>query len=582
MDYNSKTDLEVARDLELLCQKVNEALEKASKFLQKAQQIDEVLQKAQQIDEVSELIRRIEIVSQDLELNKQLLQKTKTDLDETLSELESFKNLPQRLDQLGILDQSGIKENVLQDIQRILDEVRQAKTFSEQTLAEQQTNQEKIEQNKNFIQQTEADIQLKLQELQRIIIELEYFKNLSQRLDQLGMRENVLQDMQSILGEVRQAKTFSEQTITELQTNHERIEQNKNFIQQTEADIQLKLQELQRIIIELEYFKNLPQRLDQLGIRENVLQDMQRILEEIQQAKAFSEQTIADLQTNQERIEQNKNFIQQTEADTQLKLQELQKIIAELEHFKNLPQRLDQLGIRENVLQDMQRILEEVQQAKAFSEQTLTNLQINQERIEQNKNFIQQTEADTQLKLQELQKITSELEHFKNLPQRLDQLGIRENVLQDMQRILEEIQQAKAFSEQTITELNTKQEKIEQVKNFIQQTEANTQKLLDQVQKIVSELEPIRNIPKKLNELGITDNIIEKTNELLDESRFLRNQLEVCKQEMIAIRQFESYLREFRRQRTSKQLRTFLYQELGFAGLIIYVLHLISPRRRNS
>ncbi|APB34623.1 hypothetical protein GlitD10_2291, partial [Gloeomargarita lithophora Alchichica-D10] len=75
--------------------------------------------------------------------------------------------------------------------------------------------------------------------------------------------------------------------------------------------------------------------------------------------------------------------------------------------------------------------------------------------------------------------------------------------------------------------------------------------------------------------------IIGKTNELLTQSSSLRRQLETCEQEMISIREFENYLRGFQRHRSGKQLRNFLYQELGFAGLIVYVLHLISPRHRN-
>ncbi|APB34624.1 hypothetical protein GlitD10_2291, partial [Gloeomargarita lithophora Alchichica-D10] len=143
MDYQSKTDLETAEDLELLCQTIDEAIEKAS----------DILQKTQQIDEVKKLIQNIETAVWDLKQNEQLLQQTKVECELKLqqlrkaqSDLESLNNLPQRLDQLGI------RENVLQDMQRILEDVRESENLLQQALNELQTNQQKIERDKKFIQ----------------------------------------------------------------------------------------------------------------------------------------------------------------------------------------------------------------------------------------------------------------------------------------------------------------------------------------------------------------------------------------------------------------------------------------------
>jgi len=82
--------------------------------------------------------------------------------------------------------------------------------------------------------------------------------------------------------------------------------------------------------------------------------------------------------------------------------------------------------------------------------------------------------------------------------------------------------------------------------------------------------------------LGITDSIVRKTDELLDRSIALSRQLEECRQETMAIREFEEYVRQFRKYRSGRQLRSFLYRELGFAGLVVYILHLLAPRRRNG
>jgi len=243
-----------------------------------------------------------------------------------------------------------------------------------------------------------------------------------------------------------------------------------------------------------------------------ILQRMQRI-DEVREL-------IQDIDRASQNLEESERKLEQAQSD--------------IEHLKNLPQALCQLGIHENFLPEVQRILDEVEQRRHWFEQALCDFQKNEQRVreliqaievasqglQQNQQLLQQIKTDCESKLQQLEQAQSDIEHLKNLPQALRQLGIHENFLPEVQRILNEIRESRRWFKQLLNELQANQQTI-------------------------------------------------------------RRNLEEFNQEIIAVRDLENYLRNFQQYRSGKKLRNFLYQELGFAGLVIYILHLLKPRRRD-
>ena len=262
-----------------------------------------------------------------------------------------------------------------------------------------------------------------------------------------------------------------------------------------------------------EDLRSLCQIIDEAIDRVNlILQRMQRI-DEVREL-------IQDIDRASQNLEESERKLEQAQSD--------------IEHLKNLPQALRQLGIHENFLPEVQRILDEVEQRRHWFEQALCDFQKNEQRVreliqaievasqglQQNQQLLQQIKTDCESKLQQLEQAQSDIEHLKNLPQALRQLGIHENFLPEVQRILNEIRESRRWFKQLLNELQANQQTI-------------------------------------------------------------RRNLEEFNQEIIAVRDLENYLRNFQQYRSGRKLRNFLYQELGFAGLVIYILHLLKPRRRD-
>jgi len=355
----------------------------------------------------------------------------------------------------------------------------------------------------------------------------EDLRSLCQIIDEAIDRVNlILQRMQRI-DEVREL-------IQDIDRASQNLEESERKLEQAQSDI--------------EHLRNLPQALRQLGIHENFLPEVQHILDEVEQRRHWFEQALCDFQKNEQRVreliqaievasqglQQNQQLLQQIKTDCESKLQQLEQAQSDIEHLRNLPQALRQLGIHENFLPEVQHILDEVEQRRHWFEQALCDFQKNEQRVreliqaievasqglQQNQQLLQQIKTDCESKLQQLEQAQSDIEHLRNLPQALRQLGIHENFLPEVQRILNEIRESRRWFKQLLNELQANQQTI-------------------------------------------------------------RRNLEEFNQEIIAVRDLENYLRNFQQYRSGRKLRNFLYQELGFAGLVIYILHLLKPRRRN-
>jgi cation transport regulator ChaC len=318
---NNRTDLEIANDLQLLCQTVNEAIDRANS----------ILQKAQQIDEVRELIQKIDGASQDLQQNQQLLQQTKVDYESKLKQLEQaqsdigyLKNLPQKLIQLGI------SENLLEETQPVLDSLLTSKQEAGELIRTVEALSQNLKKDEQLLQEIRTESESKFQQLARVQSDLEYLRNLSQELRQLGIHENFLAEVQRIIGEIEQRKSWFEQALNNFQDNERKageliskleiasqdLKQNQRLLRQVKADCELKLRQLEQVQSDLDYLRNLPQTLRQLGIHENFISDMRSVLNE---QEIIRQQIDADKQKIEEAINEQKII--------QLKIEEAIKTI---------------------------------------------------------------------------------------------------------------------------------------------------------------------------------------------------------------------------------------------------------------
>ncbi len=369
-----------------------------------------------------------------------------------------------------------------------------------------------------------------LKELKKIIPNQDVLARIQGFLDEA---KQILHDLQTNWQKLEENKQFIRSTeenvkaileqtseaLNETKTQHQKIEQSRQLIQDTENQIK-------KILVEAEPLLNLLRRLDEVVTNGNVSEHIRVILDEITQCQSCLEQTVHELQTNRQRLEEDKQFIQNTESNTRELLDQTAKILEEIktqqqraEHNKQLIQSAED---------NTKHILQQVNKA-------LEDLQANQQKLAEDKQFIQNTESNTR-------------------------------------ELLMQINSA-------INELKTNQVRVEQDKKFIIDTEARIKQTLEQAEKILAELASVRDLPNKFRELG--DSIVCRINELSEQSISLSRQLDECKQATFVLQDFENHLREFREYRSRRQLRSFLYRELGFAGLVVYILHLILPKRRK-
>ena len=83
----------------------------------------------------------------------------------------------------------------------------------------------------------------------------------------------------------------------------------------------------------------------------------------------------------------------------------------------------------------------------------------------------------------------------------------------------------------------------------------------------------------QINQILLETGGIENLRQLLDQYTTVQTLLDRNRQEAIAVRSLDAYLMEFRKPRNHRELRKFLWNELGFVGLIIYFLRLITSRK---
>lgn len=252
----------------------------------------------------------------------------------------------------------------------------------------------------------------------------------------------------------------------------------------------------------------------------------------------------------------------------------------------------------------------------------INQIHIAQQELELTRKSLLEIQKDAANTLKQSQGLFMELQHLRNLPTQLDELGINMSILVDLQLILNEIRQANESSKKTLKSIHEQGNQdvsnlYQSVNNFISQSKESINKLIKEgvsnLEGLISEERTLSarntNLSQEANNSSIrisqliadyeqkvidANNIllkldsvlreiggVEKFDKQLDEAIAIRVQLKEAKQEMTAVRSLEKYLQNFQKYRNHNQLRQFLWKELGFAGLIIYFLSLITPKGKN-
>ncbi|MDH6073779.1 hypothetical protein NWP30_05315, partial [Chrysosporum ovalisporum CS-1034] len=104
---------------------------------------------------------------------------------------------------------------------------------------------------------------------------------------------------------------------------------------------------------------------------------------------------------------------------------------------------------------------------------------------------------------------------------------------------------------------------------------------IDNATTILTQLESIKSEIDSIGGLEEVRNLLQQVDNTRADLRNSNAQLSFLQGEIREIQYLENYLQDFGRVRNHKQLRQFLTQELGFIGLIVYVLHLLTPNRKR-
>ncbi|KGF73170.1 hypothetical protein DO97_02350 [Neosynechococcus sphagnicola sy1] len=301
---------------------------------------------------------------------------------------------------------------------------------------------------------------------------------------------------------------------------------------------------------------------------------IERATKILEKAKEIDEVNalINRIQIAQQELEATRMSLLEIKDEAADTLKQTQALLVELHHLRNLPTQLDQLGINKSVLVDLQLILNEIRQANESSKKTLRSIHEQGSQDVSNlyqgvNNFISQSKEEFQHLFDDRR---TSLESYS------DQL--RMHIIESEESIGKLIKEGVSNLERLISE-----ERTLSARNTDLSQEANnssihiSQLIADYEQKVID----AKNILFKLNSVLREIGGVEKFDKQLDEAIAIRVQLKEAKQEMAAVRSLEKYLQNFQKYRNHNQLRQFLWKELGFAGLIIYFLSLITPKGRN-
>jgi DNA repair exonuclease SbcCD ATPase subunit len=129
-------------------------------------------------------------------------------------------------------------------------------------------------------------------------------------------------------------------------------------------------------------------------------------------------------------------------------------------------------------------------------------------------------------------------------------------------QLIESQREAREIGDQ----LSQRLEYLQTLETNIRQLDAQVSRNLEAVESCGNLIDELTQAKRELEEIGVTS--------LVEQARLILEDID-------NVIYLENYLQDFGRVRNHKQLRQFLRQELGFIGLIVYVLHLLTRNRKR-
>jgi uncharacterized coiled-coil DUF342 family protein len=151
-------------------------------------------------------------------------------------------------------------------------------------------------------------------------------------------------------------------------------------------------------------------------------------------------------------------------------------------------------------------------------------------------------------------------------------------VAQDLEQLSNIVNEAIERPTKVLAELReTKAQASDEVSKLLQEVQ-DTRVQLEEVKAQASELlKEVQDTRVQLQEAKAQAN--DEASKLLKEVQDTRVQLQEAKAQAIAVQSLELYLQEFQRHHQPHQLRHLLWKELGFVGIVVYFISLITRRK---
>ncbi|QOV24417.1 coiled-coil domain-containing protein [Anabaenopsis elenkinii] len=426
----------------------------------------------------------------------------------------------------------------------------------------------------------------------------------------------------------RKAREIGDQLSQKLQAG-QIIETN---IQQLEAKLSQNLEAAESFSNLLDELTQAKRELEEIGVT-SLVEQARLILEDVNNVRAESHKILLTTQNYLEQSQQIKEdnlaistanatrinesisqidtYNQNIEAQVSQNLENLQSFSNILRELTQARRELEEIGVSSLVEQAI-LILEDVNNVRAESQRMLLttqnyleqsqqikedNLAIStanatsiNESISQIDRYYQNIEVQLSQKLHELQTLDT------NIRQLGDQVSQNLEYLQGFTNILHELREAKRELEEIAVTSLVEQARLiledannvrAESKKIMQENQAiyaaidRYNENIDNARSIVTQLDSIKSEIDGIGGLEEVRNLLQQVDNARVDLRNSNHQLSLLQGEISQIQYLENYLQDFGRVRNHKQLRQFLRQELGFIGLIVYVLHLLTRNRKR-
>ncbi len=219
---------------------------------------------------------------------------------------------------------------------------------------------------------------------------------------------------------------------------------------------------------------------------------------------------------------------------------------------------------------------------------------------------VKKTQDTTSNHLQEAKAVEQSLHNLKEIPKQLEEIGISETFLQELNSLLDNVNNVKKETQALIEEsqqiylkaqeyletsesLFNKSAKIKQeIDQIYSSAKLKIQELEDGINAYNKEITNAQDILREFNFLVSQMGGLKQIRTLFQEVqnsrlelRNLQEELLSTKQQMIAVQNFENYLQDLQNIRNRRQLWKKLKNELGFVGVVVYILSLITPKQKQ-